>query len=256
MKLKKKMVAGVVAVGIISGAGFSLANTDAGGALRSWYDNLFNQTSEEVLAESNANFERILAQLRAENEVLKELATSQINGTRDSAIANSTLAINSAKESHIQSLDAEKAAIELGMEYQFYNLFLSGSLEILAKGNEMQGTAVADFGNHTGAKGQEAVTEVTNQLNTVKENAVSELESAIIRAKEELTADVDDYTEIVSRNLNNQAVWKGEEIREELDRILAGMVAEQQAIITAKAAELEADAKQSLDDVVAGIGNE
>ncbi|MDQ0269153.1 ElaB/YqjD/DUF883 family membrane-anchored ribosome-binding protein [Cytobacillus purgationiresistens] len=251
--MKKKMVAGVVAVGIVSGAGFSLANTDAGGALKNWYDSLFNNTSEAVLSESDANFEQILAQLRAENEVLKELATSQINGTRDSVINTSSLAITNAKNGHIQSLEGEKGAILEAMDYQFYNLFLQGTLEIYAKGNEMQAAATSDFGSHTGAKGQAAVSEVTTQLNGVKDNAVSELEEAIRQAKAELTAGVDNYSEVVTRNLSNQATWKGEDIREALDGILAKMVTDQQTIITAKAAELELNAKQSLDDVVAGI---
>lgn len=254
--MKKKIIAGAVTVGLLTGAGFSLANTDAGQALKTWYDNLFNQTSAEVLNESDANFEQLLTELRAENEALKELAASQIDEKTLSEIEGSTLAINQAKYEHITSLDSEKLLILENMDYQFYQLFLEGYFHIKAKGDLMQEEATANFQAFASEKGQSALEQVTAELNQAKADAVTELEQEIVAAKQEIVTKVESQVEISSRNLRSQANWKAEEIREALDAILANLVAEQEAAITAKAAELEADAKTSLDDVVNNIVND
>lgn len=254
--MKKKLIAGAVAIGILSGAGFAFANSDAGGSLKSWYDGVFNDTKASVHADSLNNAEEAFEQWGSENEGLKEKAAVAINTTKDQQINRVGSEITTAKEAHIQSLEAQKAALMENMNYQFYSeVFLEGYLAINRLGDEALLAAGADYASYTASAGDVAVNEVTQQLNAAKENAVVELQEAIDNAKRELLAELDRETEISTRNLNSQITWKVDDLRKAIKNITAGLLEEQQAIIIAKAQELEDEAKASLDAVVSGLGN-
>lgn len=256
MNVKGKLVAGVVTVGLVSGIGMAFANTDAGGALKNWYDAQFNKTVESVQRDVGAYTQGKIPGLLDEYNTKKAAGLTEISQTGDSELESSSSAIEVAKNSHIESLEGSKEEILGQMGQQFYqDVFLEGFYKIQQASNEAFNYANRDLSTQTGNAGTEAINSVTTGLTDAKERAVSELEEAIRLAKEELSASLDTAEEYTTRNLKNQVDWHIGDLREQVENILDTLVAEQQALIVAKADELEEDAKASLDTLVSGINN-
>ncbi|WP_042225078.1 hypothetical protein [Oceanobacillus manasiensis] len=253
--VKGKIAVGVLTVGVISGTGAALAGTDAGANLKSWYDSLFDKTAAEIEADVTAYGEGKLPGLTAEYNGLKADASGDIDGTRASETEGAEAAITQVKNSHIESLEGKKSEILEGMGLEFYNLFLKGFWEIERLGKEGVDYATNDLTAFTGTEGEEALGQLTNDLTAAKDSAVSELEEAIRQAEEEIAAEVENQKEINTRNLQNRINWKIDDVRDEVEGLLEGLVEEQKAIITAAAQTLEDDAKSALDDVVSSMSN-
>ncbi|MUK87688.1 hypothetical protein GMD78_04640 [Ornithinibacillus sp. L9] len=251
--VKGKIVAGVLAAGVISGTGVVFANTDAGENLREWYNSMFNQSVATIEEDVTAYGESQLPGLLEEYEGLKTDAELDIDLTRELETNESLNEILAAKMSHIESLDEEQQAILESIGAEYYNVFLDGYFEIQRLQAEGLAYATNDLTDFTDEVGQEAVTQMTTDLNTARDEAVTELEDAIREAKETLTAEIENQEEITTRNLMNQIDWHIEDLRDEVQDLLTGLVEEQQAIITAAAQELENDALEALDEVVSGI---
>lgn len=253
MTVKKKMAAGAISVGLLSGIGLAFANTDAGGALKTWYSGIFNNASAEVTDSIDQYVMDQREDLLAEYDGMKAGAGQSIDMTRDSEIAGSTTAINNAKISHLNSLDAAKVKILAGMDKQFTDLFIHEHGRIQEAGDRALQAAEADLNRYTDNKGSAAIEEVTTQLNAVKEQAVSDLEQAIANAKSEITAQVETEKTSTVNSLKTHVDQKIDNVFDEIHGIILDLVAAQEALIEAKAAELEAEAKTALDDVVSGI---
>ncbi len=255
-KLKGKVIVGVLVFGLImSGAGLAFANTDAGAALKAWYDGMFNQSVDTIEDEVTAYGESKLPELQEEYENLKSEAGIDIDLSRELATGESLEKIIQAKLDHLGSLDESKREILSNIGYQYYNVFLDGYGEIQQKAEEGLAYATDDLTAYTGELGQAAVDEMTGDLNAAKDEAVQELEEAIRQAQEELGAAISENEEITIRNLKNQVDWSIEELRNQVTELLAGLVEEQKTIIIATAQQLEDDAKAAMDDVVSGINN-
>lgn len=251
--LKTKIIAGVVAVGVISGSGVTFANTDAGSNLRAWYEGMFGQTVSSIEADVTAYGESKLPELQAEYEALKGEAQVDIDLSRELATGESLEEIINAKLSHLDSLDAEERAILENIGAEFYNVFLDGYFEIQRLQGEGLAYATNDLTSFTGDISQEAQDQMTTDINTARDNAVQELEDAIREAQEAIGAELANQEEITTRNLKNQINFHINGLRSQVTELLEGLVAEQEAIIIAKAQELEDEAKAALDDVVNGI---
>ncbi|WP_077328428.1 hypothetical protein [Virgibacillus siamensis] len=253
--LKGKIIAGTIAAGVITSAGAVFANTDAGNVLQDWYDGMFQDSVQTIQDEATAYGTELLPELQAEYNGIKEDATTDINATRDTETGESIAAINLTKDNHLESLGSKKQEILSNMEKQFYDVYMEGWLEIQRLADEGQAYAENDLTDHTGAKGQEAVNQVTADLTTATDAAVMELEEAIRQAKEELSGQLTRYSDITVKNLKKGVDFAILELREEVNRITDELVAQQQEIITAKAQNLEDAAKAEMDEVVSGIGN-
>ena len=251
--VKGKVVAGVIAGGVLLGSGVAYANTDAGSSLKEWYNGMFNQTVDNVEADVDAYKDSKLPGLEAEYENLKSDASLDIDLTRTTETGKSLEEIVSAKLKHIESLDESELEIIESMGLQFYNVMLDGYFEIGRLGEEGLDYATNDLTDYTDELGEDAVNELTGDLTTAKDNAVTELEDAVREAQARLAEKLDEQEEITTRNLKNQVDWAIEELRESVTGLLDGLVEEQQAIIVAKAQVLEDDAKAALDEVVAGM---
>ena len=81
------------------------------------------------------------------------------------------------------------------------------------------------------------------------------MEDAIEQAKAEIREAVDHNTEVVNNNLVSWLNFKYEDVFEAIEEIKNDLVAEQQSILVAAAAELEADALQAMEEVIANLGN-
>lgn len=251
--VKGKVVAGVIAGGVLLGSGVAYANTDAGSGLKEWYDGMFNKTVDQVEADVDAYQESKLPGLEAEYDRLKSDASLDIDLTRTTETGKSLEEIVSAKLDHIGSLDESEREIIEGMGLQFYNVMLDGYFEIERLGDEGLKYATNDLTDYTEELGQDAVDELTGDLTTATDDAVTELEDAVKEAQASLITELDNNEEITTRNLKNQVDWAIEDLRESVTDLLDGLVEEQQTIIVAKAQELEDDAKAALDEVVAGM---
>jgi hypothetical protein len=251
--VKKKVLAGAISVGLLSGVGMAFANTDAGGALKSWYDGKFNATVEAINSDVSEYAEGLMPGLQDEYNGMKTGAETKINSKRDSEIGAASTEISKAKASRIASVERTKEEIIDGAGLAFYNEFLKGYNEIQKAGNAALASATTDLTAFTGEKGQAAIEQVTNDLTVAKDAAVTELEEAIRIAKEELTAELATQQEINTRNLKNQVNWKIDDVRKQIKGILAGLVTTQEGLIVAKAAELESEAIAALDEVVSSI---
>jgi ribosome-associated translation inhibitor RaiA len=252
-KLKTKIAAGVIAVGVITGSGIVFANTDAGTKLREWYQGMFGETVSSIEDQVTAYGESKIPGLEQEYEGLKTQAQLDIDLSRELETGESLEEIINAKLSHIESLSDEERAILEGIGQEFYNVFLDGYFEITRLQEEGLQYATNDLTTYTGELGQAAMDEMTADINTAKDQAVQELEDAIRQAQERLAMELENQEEITVRNLKNQIDWRIQELRQEVTALLETLVAEQEAIIVAKAQELEDNAKAALDEVVNNI---
>ncbi|MGD6874386.1 hypothetical protein ACQCU1_19665 [Sutcliffiella horikoshii] len=256
MTWKKKLVAGTVAVGLVSGVGMTFASASEGSPLRQWYDGLFGSTQQSILADNEAAASEAFADWAASTEQLKVGAGMQINDKMEAELTRAGTEILSAKDEHIASLDEEKAALLANMNYEVYqNIFLEGYMAIQNQGNAAMGTVEESFRDFTSETGQAAVDEMTQELTSAKDSAVTELEDAIAQAKEELSAQLAMEEQVSRHNLERQITYKLSDLREALTTIINELVSEQQSIITAKALELEEEAKASLDEVMESIND-
>lgn len=254
--VKLKVVVGVVAGGIIlSGVGFVFANTDAGIALKQWYDRMFQQTVGNIEEDVQAYGDSKTSDLLDEYERLKNDASLDIDLSRETATGQSLEEIVNAKLNHLNSLDQSKQEILAEIGLQFYNVFLDGTFQIQRKAEEGLDYARNDLTTYTNKLGEQAVNQLTVDLTMAKDEAVADLEGAIRQAQDELAAALEEQEEITTRNLKNQVDWAIEDLRKNVAGLLDQLVKDQQDIIVATAQQLEDDAKAALDDVVSGINN-
>ncbi|WP_404446992.1 hypothetical protein LG307_00905 [Sutcliffiella horikoshii] len=256
MTWKKKLVAGTLAVGLVSGVGMTFASASEGSPLRQWYNGLFGQTQQSILADNEANATAAFESWAANTEQLKAGAGLKINETMATELTRVGTEIMTVKEGHLASLDAEKLALLDNMNYQVYqHIFLEGFFAIQNQGDAAMGTVQQNFRNYTSETGQAAVNEMTQELTSAKDSAVTELEGAIAQAKAELSAQLAMEEQVSRHNLERQITFKLNDLREALTTIINGLVREQQNIITSKALELEEEAKASLDEVMESIND-
>ncbi|KMJ56824.1 hypothetical protein AB685_20095 [Bacillus sp. LL01] len=256
MSWKKKLVAGTVAVGLVSGVGLTFASASEGSPLRQWYNGIFGNTQQSILADNQTAANEAFENWAANTEQLKVGAGLKINETMATELTRAGTEIMSVKEEHLASLDAEKLALLENMNYQVYqHIFLEGYVAIQNQGDAALGTVQQSFQDFTSETGQTAVNEMTQELTSAKESAVSELEDAIEQAKAELSAQLAMEEQVSRYNLEQQITFKLSDLREALTTIINGLVREQQNIITAKALELEEEAKASLDEVMESIND-
>lgn len=258
MKLKSmkgKLVAGAVVVVLVSGTGVALAGTDAGQALQNWYDQAFGETVDGANQEAREYGESQIPGLVDEYDGVKEDASADIDAARADETSNSIDEITAAKDDHIGSVEGTKEEIMKGMDQEFYDVFMAGWMEIQRLGDEAIAYADSDLTQYTGDEGEAAVEQVTTDLTAAKGEAVSELEDAIENAKSELSTELDHRGENLTDNLTTRIDFQIIDVRNAVDEIVTELVQEQQNVIASTAQELEDDAKQALDDVVAGIGN-
>lgn len=251
--MKGKIAAIIMVVGLVSGVGVVFAATGAGEQLRLWYTSMFNQTVNEIETDVEEHSEARFTDLSVEYENLKTNAGIDIDLSRELATGESLEEIIQAKLAHIDDIDAEQRQILGNIGLEFYNVFLDGYLEIQRNTNEGLEYATVDLGNYTTDLGNNAISQMTNDITAAQNVAVKELEEAIRLAQENLGGELSTQEEVTTRNLINQVDWAVEDLRDSVTVVLENMVTDQQSIIIAKAQELENQAKAALDEVVSGI---
>lgn len=250
---KGKLVAGAIIVAMACGGGFALANTDAGQVLKEWYERAFSQSVETAEAEARAYGENIIPELEEEYDDRKAHRDGIIDRETDREIGKSQSAIEQAKQTHLDSLEEAKQDIHGEMSQRFYNVFVDGMAEIKRLGDDASIFINNDLREHFGNKQEEAFTQITDELTTAKEDAVSELEEAIEAAKGELELELDSGSENLVYNLTTQIDHKVDELRRQVSDIIENYGTDIEEAISAKAAELEQEALEAMEDVISAI---
>lgn len=251
--IKGKVIAGVAAVVLISGATAAFGATDSGGKLKEWFEAQFGIAKAEVEGDTDAYFSEGYDGLNDQLEGLKSDATSKINNSADKSTRDSKANIGKAANEHIGSITSKRAELEGYMDSEFAKLVEAADARILKTRNSFSRYADKEMGSHTGTAGVAARDFVDAELKTATTQALSDIQAAIDAAKADLQA-----------LLDQKATATTDEIKGLIDTSVAGtsywitsmtnyMVQEQEELIEAAAGALEKDAKQQMQDLVDGI---
>lgn len=253
--MKNKVIAGIIAVGLISSSGFAFANTNAGEALKNWYDNLFNRAVAESEDDVEDYGEGLISEFNEDLDGLKDETAASILDKRDNETESSLSEIEKAKQAYLEELIEEHGEIKGYMEQQFFEVYMDNWLEIQTMSGELTANAGAELETLAGETGEESVQHVTTELTSAKDDAVQELEDEIEKAKKELAEGIDFHSDNLTDNLTKEIDFSIQTVKEVVDDLKVELIEEQQTIIAATAEELEQDAKDSLDDVVSDMNN-
>ncbi|MUV36361.1 hypothetical protein JNUCC1_00163 [Lentibacillus sp. JNUCC-1] len=251
--VKGKLIAGTLAVGVISGSGFALANTDAGENLKNWYEGVFNDRVAAAEEEADAYAESKEQEFEGYYADRKDHQGGIVDRHRNKQTNNAIDGIAAAKQSHLEDLGATKQEIMGQMEVEFYDAFVAGTAEIVARGDAAEQWVKDDLEAFGIEQESRMLEQVTNDLTAAKEEAVTDLEEAIEAAKQEVSAEVEARGENLEGNFRTQINHQLTRIENKTNEILQRLQEEQKTIISEHAADLEQEAKNALDDVVSGI---
>jgi hypothetical protein len=251
--VKTKVLSGVVAVGLLSGVGAAFASTDAGTNLQSWYNGKFGQSAKSIQNQTTSYALGKVPALTNEYNGLRTGATNSINGTKNTSTSNANVAITSAKNEHLDALAGQKLAIQNHLQSQFDGIQQAADTIIGQVGLQAIAYANQDLTKLTGDTGSAALTQLTTDLNKSSDDAVKELNAAIVAAKADLQKELDDATASRIGNIKGIIDRKIDELRNTITAKKNDLVVAQQALITAKAQELQDAAIDDLDAVVANI---
>ncbi|MHA6251748.1 hypothetical protein [Oceanobacillus sp. CAU 1775] len=252
---KGKVVALLLTVGVITGAGAALASTNAGDQLKIWYDSMFNQTVDSIESDVGAYADDMAVELAEEYEDLKVAAGIDIDLGRELATGESLESIVQAKLEHLDELEEGQQEILENIGLQFYNVFLDGYFEIQRNTNEGLEYATNDLTEYVGDLSDSAIDQMTTDITSAQDQAVSDLEEAIRQAQDQLANELASQETVTTNNLYSQVNWAVEDLRTAVTGLLNDMVSEQQTVIVEKALELETEAKAALDAVISNINN-
>lgn len=260
MKIIKTVRGKIIAASVIGvlllGTTYAFANTNIGEQLRAWYNGLLNEKSEEIRANLEEEIDSRIPQAVADYNAIASEATAEIESSRDEVITRALSSIDQAKAIHMENLDQTKEDILGQVELDLYQVYVEGFHQIQSIADQGLAQAEAGLTAHTSVVGEDALNHVTQELTAAKVQAVQELEDAIEQAKAEIRETVDHYTNIVNNNLVKELNFKYEEVFAAIEEIKDNLVAEQEAILAAAAAELEAEALAAMDEVIANLGND
>ncbi|WP_172371498.1 hypothetical protein [Sporosarcina jiandibaonis] len=242
-----------MAFGLVAGTGVAFGASDAGQNLQTWYNGLFKQSTQEGITELTTYANGKIPGLVNEYNGLKNTATNSINTSGETGTAVATSRINEQKDEHITAINKQKTAIAEHMATQFNELSSYAEGLINEAGAAGLQYATTDLTTHTGAKGEAAVKALKNDLEIVKGEAVSQLQSAINNAKSELQAQLATEKDSTVEEIKGKIDAKIIELRGLITTKKNELVAAQQTLIKNKAAELENAAKEEMQGLVDGI---
>lgn len=251
--VKGKVIAGTVAIGLLSGVGVALGATDAGTHLKNWYDAQFTKSSNQI-TEAVANYgEGKVDGLLTEYNGLKEDASNKIGERGEFVTAATNKGIEASARNHIDSIKEQKAHIESYLSSQFKSLkdFAAGLIN--ETGQKALEYANEDLKKHANAAGSEAQKKMIEDVKATTENAVNDLEETIKYAKEDLQAQLDKNTDLTIEEIKALIDAKIDELRTKITQLNNNLIAEQDKIITMVGKRLLLEAQAELDAIVEGI---
>ena len=254
--VKGKVIAGVMAVALVSGGGAALGATDAGQGLKDWYNAQFNKTAGTVAANTLQHSVDGFSGFAGNVGELKLGATTSINGTRDVETSGSTDRIYQQGREYINSVNAEKAKIGETIDSQFAEIERLAKKALNTTGKGALALAEFDLKKHTGNDGKAALAHLETEIDKTTAKSIGELEWEISTTKGYLLGLLNTKSGATIVNIN-EAV--DAEITRILDLISAKtveLVDVQKGLISLKAQELELAAKATLEQRVIDLINE
>lgn len=250
MKLRKKIILGVLCLSVVLGAGAAFANTSAGGQLKAWYNNRLQIAKDNIKRTLESHITWILPGIDKEAEARKGESAYFINSFADTTIGYEKDIIMSVAEGYIEDIKNTQGKITKGMPGDFKDYVDELDKEMKPhvdkKGDEIL-KQLADTIKTEGKKGKD---KVTHNLNDVKTAAVAELKRAIEQAKKELQDLIN--KEIIASNENTKAnlAKQIDEKRTEINNVTEKLEEIQFESIRIKGAQIEKEAIKELDKLI------
>jgi|SRR5690606_25141315 len=251
--VKGKVIAGTVAVGLLSGVTVAFGATDAGKNLKSWYDGQFKQSSDLVAQKVAGYAEGKVEGLAIEYEGLKDNTTDKLNTRGEFVTGTTNKGIDARASEHIDAIKDQKQAIESHLEGQFKALSNFAKGLINETGDKALAYATEDLEKHAGTVGEEEIGKMKESVAETTAQAVSDLEETIKYAKEDLQAQLDKNADLTIEEIIGMIDAKIVELRDKITKMNDKLIADQDKLITMNAKTLLLAAQKELDDIVAGM---
>ena len=249
--IKAKVIAGVAAVLLVSGASAAFGASDAGTKLRAWFDTQFSPAKVVVENEAKTYLSNEMDGFHNVFNGLITDGTDNIQNTGMSETGKAKVGIETVAGEHIDSIINTQNEIERYMNSEFTRLKSDAETRL----NE----ATAEFNNDGYMRRQlnQAATDARNALKLELDNsisdALSDIDNAIKEAKSELLT-----------SLQDKSIATTESIKLEIDKKIAALSktfsdAQKQIVsvhlvtIENLAKKMENDAKEAMQALVDGI---
>jgi len=251
--VKGKVIAGVMAVALVSGGGAALGATDAGAGLKSWYDSQFKK-SEQTIAKDTLQHSAAGFSVFAENvKGLKSDATTGINETRDEKTNEAKTSIDNEGKAYVKSVQDKKGEIDENIEKQFEKIESLAKQTLGVTGQAALRLAEFDLKRHTGKEGEAALAHLKDGIEQQTKDSIDEIELEIRNAKIDLRVQLDSKSGDTIATINDLVDAKIAEILETITYKTGNLVQAQKDAIIASAINLEKDAKDKLDEAVISV---
>ncbi|MEK5037225.1 hypothetical protein [Sporosarcina sp. FSL K6-3457] len=251
--VKGKVIAGAIAVGLLSSAGVAFGATDAGQNFKNWFDGQFGKANIAVAEQTAAYMSDKVEGLTTEYNALKTDATNSINAKGEAQAGVASKNVEARSQEHIDAIKAEKAHIETYLSGQFDKMKEFANGLINQAGADALDYMKTDLPEHTGAAGQVAIDKVNTDVKAVTAQAVSDLEETIRVAKQELQAQLDAETDLTIDEIKGLIDEKIKELRSVITQMKNKLVMDQEKLITMTAKSLQLAAEAEMDALVNGM---
>jgi len=252
---KKKIVAGALAVTLVTGAGFSLAATDFGAKLQSWYNKQYSSAITDI-STSTTNYgytHAVNAWKQVQN--MSNKMKNDIERGKNDAVSTTNGHITDQTDEYINQINSKKEEILNRMETDFDN-FRDGFMGMI---DEIVSEAKKYSEDHLNEKAagysEAALADLEAAINAHADSAIQELQAAIDAAKSEINAKLN--TEKATTLAELKAYIDSEKARVlgELQSFANSLVNDIIDTINQKAAELEAEALAALEAMASQFDN-
>lgn len=251
--MKSKVIAGAVAVGVLSGGGAVLGATDAGTALKGWYDAKFGSAAASVTVDTANYAKGKIPGLAAEYQGIKNNTSSQLKAKGQSDADATNKSIDDQSKRYIEQINSKKAEIDTYLSGQFDSLASYAQGLINTSGSEALSYANKDLKSHADAEGKKAIEDVNVKVKGATAEAASKLQAAIDEAKASLQSQLDSEQAATTAEIKQMIDTKIEEVRVAVNATNNALVKENKKLITMTAKALLLDGQNQLDGIVGNI---
>ncbi|MFC4100694.1 hypothetical protein [Paenibacillus xanthanilyticus] len=252
-KMKGKVVAGVVAVGMVASMGTAFAATNAGTQMNSWYTKATGTVKSIITGEFGSYYSEQTASHNAAVNSSVDKARQDIRDAGNAELKRANNAVNAEVNAYVADIQGAQSAITTSMPAEYDN-FVSTTNQTTDAGIDAIGEANKKFLNsavksHTGVY----TGRLTTGVEATQEAAAAKLNGQISATKDALdkllASEKSAATTEITENLQNEL----KALKEELAALQETGVTNAKTTITDLGAKLEQAAKDELSDIVTGI---